>query len=89
MGDIGVGGGERENELDTGLLKGTLHWPFPVPLLFGVISPFRVIQATQRGTKLLAPALSLLPFILLLLAPPYYKSFKPDFGIVEQRQVEV
>lgn len=89
MGDIGVGGGEGENELDTGLLKGTLHWPFPVPLLFGVISPFRVIQATQRGTKLLAPALSLLPFILLLLALPYYKSFKPDFGIKEQRQVEV
>lgn len=87
MGDIGVGAGEGENELDTGLLKGTLHWPFPVPLLFGVISLFRVIQATQRGTKLLAPAPSLLPFIFL--APPYYKSFKPDFGIVEQRQVEV
>lgn len=56
MGDIGVDAGEGENELDTGLLKGTLHWPFPVPLLFGVISLFRVIQTTQRGTKLLAAA---------------------------------
>lgn len=61
-GDVGVaegGGGAAANELDVGLLKGTLHWPFPVPLLFGVISPFRVIHTTQRSTKLLAPALSL------------------------------
>lgn len=52
--------GEVGDQLDAGLLKGTLHWPFPVPLLFGVISPFRVIHTTQRSTKLLAPALSLL-----------------------------
>lgn len=74
---LGVGGGVGECESDTGLLKGSLHWPFPVPLLFVAILPFRVIQTTQRGTKLpaAAPTPSLLPFILL--PPP--QSFKPDF----------
>lgn len=36
--------GEKERDV---VLKGTLQWPFPVPLLFGAILPFRVIQATQ------------------------------------------
>lgn len=83
---MGVGESVGENESDTGLLKGTLHWPFPVPLLFVAILRFCVIQTTQRGTKLpaAAPTPSLLPFILL--PPP--KSFKPDFGRVELRQVE-
>lgn len=44
-------------------LNGTLHWAFPVQLLFGVILPFRFIQTTQRGTMLLA-----------LPCPPFFSS---------------
>lgn len=56
-----------------------------------LFKPHNEVQSCRRlllhGPS--SPSFVLLLPLLLLLPAPYYKSFKPDFGRVEPRQVEV
>ena len=54
-----------------------------------LFKPHNEVQSCRRLLPLGPSSPSFVVLLLLLLPAPYYKSFKPDFGRVEPRQVEV